>query len=494
MDPRGRPVKGLGVRTPRVSMESGRHSSKWKMRAEELGLIAQIFSADRDLCMSEQIYRLVLVRFLVVLAIAGGVLFSEHVVGVAGMNHAALYTIAGLLLLCNVATMAVNRPYRAAPKPNPGAQPFLHGLMHVTVGVDFLFLAAALYFVGGAQSPFQAFFIFHVIIASVLLSPAASMGYALVGYLLLAALTVGTWLGWLPPQFPEGAVPSQSPLDGRYVFTVLVVNGLLFALVAALMNGLMRLLRRNMHVLYDTSRELERLSHLRRDFLHIAMHNLRSPIGVVSMHMSNMLNGYGGDLTEKQRNWVTRSQTRLGELQAFLNDLEFLTALDSDSLEKQGHDFDLCELLSEIAVEYQDLAAERCHDLLQECPDEHLKVHGVPRLVHEMVVNFITNAVKYTPVGGRIVIRALSRGEWVRIEVEDNGIGISEADQKRLFDEFVRFKQGAEVLGDVHGSGLGLSIVHRIAKMHGGRVDVVSELGKGSIFAIELPANAPKAE
>ncbi len=438
--------------------------------------------------MSEQIHRMVMVRFLVVGAIVCGAFLARYGVEIHDLPVSWLIVLALLLLLCNAVTFLINRPYRAAPKPNPDAQFFLHGVMHGTVTLDFLFLAVALWLVGGPQSPFQAFFIFHVIIASVLMSARAAYGYALFGYLLLTFLTIGLWLGVIPSFSPHGAVPSQAPLDGRFVITVLIVNGLLFVLVAMLLTGLMRSLRHSMHELWNTGQELNRLSQLRRDFLHIAMHNLRSPISVVSMQMSNMANGYGGPLTEKQNGWVDRAQTRLGELQEFLNDLEFLTALDSDRFESQGEALDICGLIASLPKEVEDLLQEKKHRLLVECPDGPARVHGVARLIHEMIINFLTNAIKYTPPGGRIIVRAVHKNGFVRIEVEDNGIGISKKDQARLFQEFVRIKRDDSALEDVPGSGLGLSIVRRIAELHKGRVEVISELNKGSIFAIELPA------
>jgi len=468
---------------------SYRISQAARLQAErEAGLVGNLLAADPDLCMSQQIHRTVLVRFTVVAAIIGGALFARYVVGVYELPVAWLCILALLLLLGNVITHMINRPYRAAPKPNPTAQPFLHGVMHLTVTLDFLFLVVALWLVGGPQSPFQAFFIFHVIIASVLLSRRAAFAYALFAYALVSLLTVGLWMGVIPAFNPHGAVPSQEPLDGRFVITVLFVNGLLFTLVAILLTSLVRSLRHNMHELWQSGQELDRLSQLRRDFLHIAMHNLRSPISVVSMHMSNMANGYGGELTEKQRGWVDRAQARLGELQTFLNDLEFLTALDSDKFAQQGEDLDTCDVIADLLVEVDDLVKSKGHELVRECPDEPLYVHAVPRLVREMVVNFLTNAVKYTPRGGKIIIRTRRRGDYVRIEVEDNGIGITKEDQARLFQEFVRIKRDEPSLEKVHGSGLGLSIVRRIAELHKGRVDVQSALNQGSVFAIELPA------
>ncbi|MFN2175015.1 MAG: hypothetical protein ACK2U3_03590, partial [Anaerolineales bacterium] len=84
----------------------------------------------------------------------------------------------------------------------------------------------------------QAFFIFHVIMASVMLAPKRAYCHTLFGYLLLSGLVVGTWQGWIPAHYPYGIVPSDAPLEGHYVLTVLIVQGLLFSLTAVLVTHL----------------------------------------------------------------------------------------------------------------------------------------------------------------------------------------------------------------------------------------------------------------
>jgi signal transduction histidine kinase len=115
-------------------------------------------------------------------------------------------------------------------------------------------------------------------------------------------------------------------------------------------------------------------------------------------------------------------------------------------------------------------------------------IRGIPRLIREVIANLLTNAAKYTPPGGRIDVRAANTPGGVRLEVEDNGIGIAADDQGRLFKEFARIRTQREDVDQSSSSGLGLSIVRRILEAHGGRATVISTPGKGSVFAVELPA------
>jgi signal transduction histidine kinase len=176
------------------------------------------------------------------------------------------------------------------------------------------------------------------------------------------------------------------------------------------------------------------------------------------------------------------------ELNSFLRDLRTLATLERSGLEGRMETVDPAELLRSVADEHAEEAVARNHEVEVEAPPGLPPFQAVPRLLHEAIANFHSNAIKYTPEGGRIVLRAASERGWVRLEVEDNGIGVSQEGQQRLFREFVRLRKEDERLGKVAGTGLGLSIVRRIIEAHGGRVGVESREGEGSRFYAELPA------
>ena len=125
-------------------------------------------------------------------------------------------------------------------------------------------------------------------------------------------------------------------LDGRYVLTVLIVFGLVFALTTFLLLTLTDLLREGERRIRDTNLELQRLSDMRRDFLHIALHNLQSPVGASTMVLKNLRSGLVGTLTDEQNDWVDRALKRLGGLTAFITDLQTLASLESGRLELQA--------------------------------------------------------------------------------------------------------------------------------------------------------------
>lgn len=435
--------------------------------------------------LGEQLYDYALVRFAVVAAIVLGALFAQHVLQVTGLPVVRLIALAAVLGLVNIGTFLIARRFRG-PDIAPAHARLLMGLMHFTITSDFLFLAAALWMVGGSRSPFQTFFLFHVLIASVLLSARATYAYAVLGYLLLAGLVIGEWQGWIPPVHVEGAVLGPGPVAGRYVFTLLVVQGLLFTLSAFILTQLVSMQRRDEARLFSTNAELARLSALRRDFLHIAMHNLRSPVAAVSMLLHNL--EYGNQsLSPQQSEMLARSQRRLAALSGFLHDLQYLALLENGEIREHAEPLNIEEILADLVAEQRDAADARKHVLRLEIAGSLPVVWGVPRLVREAVVNYVTNAIKYTPDGGEITVRAFAPDtrEVLRIEVEDSGIGIAPENRHKLFQEFVRIQE--KETSEIPGTGLGLSIVRRVAEAHGGHVTVDSVPGRGSTFGLELP-------
>ena len=286
---------------------------------------------------------------------------------------------------------------------------------------------------------------------------------------------------------PIGAIASTAPLSGQFALTLVVVYGMLISLSVYLLLALVGSLRRVERRMFLANAELTRLSQQRRDFLTIAAHNLQSPVGAVSMLLKNMQDGLAGEITAKQRDWLDRSLRRLGDLIEFMSDIQTLSSLETDIITTGFAPVALTEVVGRLVEEYKDSADAHLQTLVLEIPEPVPPVVGNARLLREAIVNYLTNAIKYTPDGGSIVVRVLNREAMVRVEVQDNGIGIAREDQGRLFQEFVRISPGGARVHQAKGTGLGLSIAKRIIVAHGGRAGVESERGMGSTFFAEIP-------
>jgi signal transduction histidine kinase len=124
-------------------------------------------------------------------------------------------------------------------------------------------------------------------------------------------------------------------------------------------------------------------------------------------------------------------------------------------------------------------------DVLVSMPEELTPIRGNPRRLRQVINNLVSNAIKYTPPGGHILIQASEGEHHINISVKDNGLGIPVADQPYVFDKFYRVDQPET--RRIPGTGLGLAIVKSVVEKHGGRVWVESNPGKGSLFTLLLP-------
>ncbi len=247
-------------------------------------------------------------------------------------------------------------------------------------------------------------------------------------------------------------------------------------------------LRERSERLRKTNSSLREFAKLRKAFLHIAIHDMKSPVSATTMLLHSLQTLLGDSLTVKQEHLIDRMHARLDEAASFLRDFQLFAQLEDPSqIKKQATKINLNELICDVVRANQDLAHHKKQKLTSDIEDDLPPVGGVERLIREVITNLVTNAIKYTPDNGSIVVRSRTMGRFViSVEVEDNGIGISEDNQKKLFREFVRIKNNDVAGQKVSGIGLGLSIAKRIIDMHGGKVYVISEPGKGSIFGFDI--------
>ena len=438
---------------------------------------------SHSLLLGEHLFFFSRLRFLAAAGILTGGLFAINVVGIEGLNLGALAGTAVFLALCNLAVYFTVRPYRR-PERAATATCLLIWTASATILLDYLVLTFTIWQVGGSQSPFLAFYVLHAIFASVMLSRRVAVAHASAGYLMLAALVLGEWFGWLPRHRPLGAVFGGPEDDFRVVWTLLFLYGLLTAATTYLATGIAARLRESERRLREAVLSLERLADLRRAFLHVVVHDLRSPLGAVTTLLDNLSSELGGPLAAQQRQWVERADHRLRGALELLRGLQVLADLETESLANLMVSVDLDAIVREVVEEYADLAQQRRQSLTADLPESLPPVRGIARLLREALVNYVTNAIKYSGDGRTIVVRVRVQDDSVRVEVQDDGPGISIDKQTHLFQEFVRVSRGK---GAEAGTGLGLSIVRRIAEAHGGQVGLESAPGQGSCFFLTLP-------
>ena len=235
----------------------------------------------------------------------------------------------------------------------------------------------------------------------------------------------------------------------------------------------------------EQNRELERANQLKSQFLANMSHELRTPLNAIIGFSEVLKDGMLGTLEEQQQDYVGEIYTSGKHLLSLINDILDLSKIEAGKMELELEPLELEPLLDNALSIIKERAAKEGVNLVKALAPELGQLVADGRKLRQVIYNFLSNAVKFTPTGGSIRLEALLIGESVEIAVQDTGIGIAASDICRLFRPFEQLE------GDVdrryEGTGLGLAMCKSLIELQGGSVGVESEPGKGSRFWLRLP-------
>jgi signal transduction histidine kinase len=232
-------------------------------------------------------------------------------------------------------------------------------------------------------------------------------------------------------------------------------------------------------------RELDRL---KDEFVATVSHELRTPLTSMMGFLEMVREGEAGPLTSDQDRFLSIVYRSSERLQRLVGDLLFVARLDASGLQLQFDDVRIDAIVGEAVESLAALARARDIELRADI-DSVPTVRGDHERLTQLVANLLSNALKFTPSGGKVVARTFRKDATAVLEVEDTGIGIPAAEQERLFQRF--FRSSTATAQAIPGTGLGLVITKAIAEAHGGVVSVTSKPGEGTCFRVELPADGP---
>jgi len=250
-------------------------------------------------------------------------------------------------------------------------------------------------------------------------------------------------------------------------------------------------LRRKAEEFAADNRRMQEASRLQSEFLANMSHELRTPLNAIVGFADLLHGGMVGKLDAQQREFVGDILTSSRHLLQVINDVLDLARIESGTLEVVPEPIDLARVVGEVRDILRGLAVDRKLDLELQLADDLGDVIVDPAKLRQILYSYVSNALKFTPAGGRVMIRAALAGDAFRIEVEDTGIGIASEDQRYLFLPFRQLD--ASPAKRYQGTGLGLALTKQLAEAHGGRVGMHSARGVGSTFWVELPRVPPVA-
>jgi len=373
---------------------------------------------------------------------------------------------------------------------------------NIQIGFDLVLLAALLHFAGGIENPLRVFFVFHVIIASILLSRRATYAHATLGFLLLSAVALAEFWGLLPHYSLQTHWRPDGYLDPRLVGTQLFLLGVTLYVSAYLASSIAaRLRRREVDVVVLSQHLAAKATHLEAAYAEVSAaekaksqymrkvaHELRGPLGTIKTALRVALDSAPGVLPDRTLDLIQRAEHRAGELAMMTQELLSLSRARGSRMAIEVTAVDPAPIAQKIVDDLRASAEEAGVTLDVAIAEGLREFMGDPEGFADLITNLVSNGIRYTPRGGRVGLDVHATAGTLVVDVSDTGIGIPVEDLPRIYEEFFRSKVAREFTSG--GSGLGMAIVKAVVEQHGGSITVQSAVGRGTTVRVELPLAA----
>jgi signal transduction histidine kinase len=429
----------------------------------------------------ERIYWLIKLRWIAILGVVLTILFAKQVLKVP-LNNISLSSIAAFLAIYNlIFIFYLKRLEKITP-----AQLILiaNRIANVQISLDLLSLTMLIHFSGGIENPFIFYFIFHMIIASILLSRKASFLQATLAVFLFVIMAAFEYLGILPHYSLFGFTPYNLHNNLLYIL------GLNFAFISTIYiavymaTSISKRLRERERNLKDANILLEEKDRIKSEYVLRVSHDIKEHLAAVQSCLEPVANGITGGLNSGQKDLLGRAVERTNKLLLFVKALLEITRIKLSR--NIGMEYFSLKKTVDNAIAFVDARArDKGIEITLRMDSGIDLIYGAEIYIEETIANLLANAVKYTSENGKISLDIKDGPETLLIQVSDTGIGIPKDEIPRLFNEFYRATNARKTQRE--GTGLGLAIARQVVERHDGKIWVESEEGKGSAFSIILP-------
>lgn len=429
----------------------------------------------------ERIYWLIRLRWIAVIGVILTILFVQKIARLS-LPYFYLYGITAVLAVYNlIFLLLLKHIERNKPKE---LIIIANRIANVQISLDLLSLTMLIHFSGGIENPFIFYFIFHMIIASILLSRRASFLQATIAVFLFVIMATLEYSGILAHHSLPGFIPYNLHNN------LLYISGLNFAFISTIYiavymaTSISKRLRERESNLKEANILLEEKDRIKSEYVLRVSHDIKEHLAAVQSCIEPVAIGITGALNSAQKDLLDRAVERANKLLFFVKALLEITRI---------------KLSRDIGMEY--FSFKKTVDNAIALVEEKARVKGIKVVlrmdsgidliygaeiyIEETIANLLANAVKYTSAGGKISLDIKDGPETLLIQVSDTGIGIPKDEISRLFNEFYRATNAKKTQRE--GTGLGLAIARQVVERHNGKIWVESEEGKGSTFSIILP-------
>jgi signal transduction histidine kinase len=393
-----------------------------------------------------------------------------------------LYLLTGLLFAYNAVLYLLLRYWISMAVDPTGTK--VGQVITLQISADLFILSTIIHYSGGIENPFCFFFVFHMIITSILRSRLQSYVQATLAVLLFGGFTLLESEGTIAHYPLEGFAGHNLYKDQTFVLGYLFVFAVTLYLVVYMTTSIVEQLRFQQDELERANKRLEEKDKINHKYVLRVTHDIKGHLAAIEGCLHPVFDQMIGPLNEKQKDLTGRAYRRTGKC------MNFVTALLKVTHMKLTGTLDISDLslrtcIGNALAAVHNRAEEKtitvsCHFDIH---DDH--VNGEPVLIEETMTNLLFNAVKYTPAGGTVKIDISEQEGDFLIEVSDTGIGIPSEAADHIFEEFYRAPNARDT--EREGTGLGLSFAKQVIERHGGRIWAKNRPEGGCIVGFMLP-------
>ncbi len=429
----------------------------------------------------QRAYWLIRLRWIAAVCVGVSTYFCSNILDIDLQDY-GLYGIAALLILYNaIVLLLLNRFTRINGEVPHSA---VKKIINFQMSADLLILTVLLHFSGGIENPLVFYFVFHMIIASILVSVRESYLQATFAVSLFGLLVLMEYTHLIPHHCLVGFVHRCLHRDSIYILGTYFAFVTTLYLVVYMTTYIAVRLKQAEQAYMEANRLLREKDRIKDEYVSRVTHDIKGHLASIQSCLDVVVNNFVGTLNERQSDFISRAHSRTGKLTKFVKTLLKLTQMRlSNKLEMDI--FSLKGAVSNVVAAVKARAENKSITLTSAFELSSDKAFGNQFSIEEMITNLMLNAIKYTPPGGKIELKTTATKSFIEISISDTGIGIPQEDIPKVFDEFFRATNAKKIEKD--GTGLGLSIAKQIVERHGGKIWVESQQGCGTTFSFTLP-------
>ncbi len=429
----------------------------------------------------ERIYWLIRLRWIAIIGLSLTVLFVDKIFAIP-IYAFPLYAIAGILSIYNLIFLVYLNSITKIKIAN--LTTIANRIANIQISFDLVSLTALIHFSGGIENPFIFYFIFHMIIASILLSRRASFLQATFATVLFILMVNLEYHNILPHHCLKGFVPFTLHNNILYISGVYFVFISTLYIAVYMATSISKRLREREKTLAEANLLLEEKDRIKSEYVLRVSHDIKEHLSAIQGCLEPVVEGITGELNPKQRDLIRRADERTEKLLYFVRALLEISRIKLSKHIEMDY-FSLKNAVDNALNFIETKAKDKGISLSVNIEAGIDTIRGAEVYIEETIANMLANSVKYTPRNGKIGIEVKDEGDSVLIQISDTGIGIPKNELPKIFDEFYRARNAREV--ERNGTGLGLSIAKQVIERHKGKIWVESEEGKGSTFSVTLP-------